>query len=176
MCAGDTAGLEHPLIGIIGIVGLLRTITIHFPAAERAAAERHEEYERCLESVVNGSAAYGIAPQVLGSVVRICMHPHIHARPSRVRDAFEFCRAPPLSSPMRPATWSRMPGSPHWGSSPDASGSRLTGTTRALPACRGAPLSSVPLVAASLQRFRCARAAAERTAPNHTEQGSFGCK
>jgi hypothetical protein len=37
---------------------------------------------------VNGPSAYGIAPQVLGSVVRICTHPRIHARPNLVQHAW----------------------------------------------------------------------------------------
>ena len=78
--------------------------------AFRADAERHEEYKGWLESVVNGPAAYGIAPQVLGSVVRICTHPRIHARPSRVRDAFEFCRVL-LEQPNATVV---TPGQRHW--------------------------------------------------------------
>ena len=78
--------------------------------AFRADAERHKEYRSWLESVVNGPAAYGIAPQVLGSVVRICTHPRIHARPSRVRDAFEFCRVI-LEQPNATVV---TPGQRHW--------------------------------------------------------------
>lgn len=59
---------------------------------------------------VNGPAAYGIAPQVLGSVVRICTHPRIHARPSRMRDAFEFCRVL-LEQPNATVV---APGQRHW--------------------------------------------------------------
>ena len=60
--------------------------------AYRADAERHGEYKAWLESVINGSAAYGVAPQVLSSVVHVCTHPRIFARPSSSRQAFEFCR------------------------------------------------------------------------------------
>ncbi len=78
--------------------------------AFRTDAERHDEYKDWLESVVNGPAAYGIAPQVLGGVVRICTHPRIHARPSRVRDAFEFCRVL-LEQPNATVV---APGPRHW--------------------------------------------------------------
>jgi toxin-antitoxin system PIN domain toxin len=60
--------------------------------AFRTDSENHEKYKEWLESVINGSAAYGIAPQVLASVVRICTHPRIFARPSALSDAFAFCR------------------------------------------------------------------------------------
>jgi len=60
--------------------------------AFRSDSERHADYKAWLESVINGPAAYGIAPQVLGSVVRICTHPRIFALPSSREDAFEYCR------------------------------------------------------------------------------------
>ena len=78
--------------------------------AFRADAVRHEEFKSWLESVVNGPAAYGISPQVLGSIVRICTHPRIYARPSRVRDAFEFCRTL-LEQPNATVV---TPGQRHW--------------------------------------------------------------
>jgi toxin-antitoxin system PIN domain toxin len=78
--------------------------------AFRVDAERHEEYKSWLESVVNGPATYGVAPQVLASVVRICTHPRIHAHPSRVRDAFEFCRVL-LEQPNATVV---TPGQRHW--------------------------------------------------------------
>jgi len=43
-----------------------------------------------LQSVVNGEAAFGMSPQVLGSVVRISTHPRIFARPSSLEDALAF--------------------------------------------------------------------------------------
>jgi len=60
--------------------------------AFRSDADQHADYKAWLESVINGSAAYGIAPQVLSSVVRICTHPRIFKRPSRISEVFEFCR------------------------------------------------------------------------------------
>lgn len=78
--------------------------------AFRSDADRHDEYRAWLESVVNGPAAYGIAPQVLGSVVRICTHPRVFLRPSRARDAFEFCRVL-LEQPNATVV---APGARHW--------------------------------------------------------------
>jgi uncharacterized protein len=78
--------------------------------AFRADSEDHERYKEWLESVINGSAAYGIAPQVLASLVRICTHPRIFARPSSQSDAFEFCRVL-LEQPNATVT---VPGDRHW--------------------------------------------------------------
>jgi toxin-antitoxin system PIN domain toxin len=61
--------------------------------AFRTDSEDHEQYKQWLESVINGPTAYGIAPQVLASVVRISTHPRIFARPSSRTDVFDFCRA-----------------------------------------------------------------------------------
>ena len=44
-----------------------------------------------LDSVVNGSAAYGMSPQVLASLIRISTHGRIYARPSRLDEAIAFC-------------------------------------------------------------------------------------
>ena len=60
--------------------------------AFRSDSEAHARYMEWLESVINGAAAYGMAPQVLASVVRICTDPRIFGRPSRLDHAFEFCR------------------------------------------------------------------------------------
>ena len=78
--------------------------------AFRSDAERHKEYKSWLESVINGPAAYGVSPQVLGSVVRICTHPQIFARPSALRDAFEFSRVV-LEQPNATVI---IPGERHW--------------------------------------------------------------
>lgn len=78
--------------------------------AFRSDSERHTEYKAWLESVINGPAAYGMAPQVLGSVVRICTHPRIFARPSSRENVFEFCRVL-LEQPHATVI---MPGERHW--------------------------------------------------------------
>jgi toxin-antitoxin system PIN domain toxin len=78
--------------------------------AFRADANRHEDYKRWLEAVVNGSAAYAIAPQVLASFVRICTHRRIFARPSALTDVLEFCRVL-LEQPNANVV---TPGERHW--------------------------------------------------------------
>jgi len=60
--------------------------------AFRSDADDHTEYKTWLEDVLNGSATFGIATQVLSSVVRICTHPRIFTRPSTAKDVFNFCR------------------------------------------------------------------------------------
>jgi toxin-antitoxin system PIN domain toxin len=78
--------------------------------AFRSDAENHPQYKAWLEDAVNGPSAYGVAPQVLGSMVRICTHPRIFARPSSREDAFEFCRAI-LEQPNATVI---TPGERHW--------------------------------------------------------------
>lgn len=78
--------------------------------AFRSDTEDHEQYKQWLEAVINGSAAYGISPQVLSSVVRICTHPRIFARPSSSRDAFQFCRV----LQEQPNATVVTPGERHW--------------------------------------------------------------
>jgi uncharacterized protein len=78
--------------------------------AFRADSDDHALYKGWLESVVNGPAAYGIAPQVLSSVVRICTHPRIFRRPSSPGEAFAFCRTL-LEQPNATIT---VPGARHW--------------------------------------------------------------
>ncbi len=54
-----------------------------------------EDHARCrswLEAVVNGPSAYGVSPQVLSSVVRVCTHPRVFARPDRTEEVLAFCR------------------------------------------------------------------------------------
>jgi toxin-antitoxin system PIN domain toxin len=78
--------------------------------AFRSDAENHLEHKSWLESVVNGSAAFGVSPQVLGAVVRVCTHPRIFTRPSSAADAFEFCRTL-LEQPNATVV---TPGDRHW--------------------------------------------------------------
>ena len=61
--------------------------------AFRSDANDHTKYKEWLESIINGPAAFGVAPQILASVLRICTHRRIFVRPSSARDAFAFCRA-----------------------------------------------------------------------------------
>jgi uncharacterized protein len=76
----------------------------------RRDSPRHAEYRRWLEEVINGDAAYGMAPQVLAAVVRISTHPRIYVQPSKLDEALEFCRT--LMSPDTCTVIS--PGERHW--------------------------------------------------------------
>lgn len=78
--------------------------------AFRSEAEQHEAYRAWLEDVVNGPSAYGIAPQVLAGVVRICTHPRIFKQPSTLDDVLEFCDV--LSE--QPNASLVSPGERHW--------------------------------------------------------------
>lgn len=78
--------------------------------AFRTDAQDHGDYKRWLEDVINGPSAYGIAPQVLSSVVRICTHPRIFVRPSKIEEAFAFCRVL-LEQPNASLI---TPGERHW--------------------------------------------------------------
>lgn len=78
--------------------------------AFRSDSERHAEYKEWLEDVVNGHAAYGIAPQTLTGVIRICTHRRIFARPSSLSDAIAFCR----SLLGQPNATVISPGERHW--------------------------------------------------------------
>lgn len=61
--------------------------------AFRSDSTDHSKYKKWLGDVVNGVAAFGIAPQVLSSVVRICTHPRIFKQPSDLKETLEFCTA-----------------------------------------------------------------------------------
>jgi uncharacterized protein len=78
--------------------------------AFRSDAENHSEHKSWLESVVNGPAVYGISPQVLSGVVRVCTHPRIFARPSSQNETFAFCR----TLLEQPCATVIMPGERHW--------------------------------------------------------------
>lgn len=78
--------------------------------AFRTDSQDHHRYKEWLESVINGPAAYGITPQVLASVVRICTHPGIFALPSSRSDTFAFCQVL-LEQPNATVT---APGDRHW--------------------------------------------------------------
>lgn len=78
--------------------------------AFRSDSVDHLKYKDWVESVLNGPAAYGVAPQVLSGVVRICTHPRVFHRPSSRTDAFSFC-ATLLEQPNATVT---VPGVRHW--------------------------------------------------------------
>ena len=78
--------------------------------AFRNDAPEHGRYHQWLESVVNGSEAYGISPQVLCSMVRISTHPRIYARPSKLEEALAFARL----LQEQPIATVIQPGERHW--------------------------------------------------------------
>lgn len=78
--------------------------------AFREDAKDHERYKSWLETVVNGPAAYGISPQVLASVVRICTHPRIFVRPDESGAVLDYCRLL-LEQPNATVI---TPGERHW--------------------------------------------------------------
>lgn len=78
--------------------------------AFRSDADNHKAYKDWLESIVNGPSAYGVSPQVLSSVVRICTHPKIFVGPSSTTDVFAFCR----TVAEQPNATIIVPGQRHW--------------------------------------------------------------
>jgi toxin-antitoxin system PIN domain toxin len=78
--------------------------------AFRRDSARHAEYRAWLQAVVDGPSAYGISPQVLAGVVRICTHPKIYRRPSPLAEALSFCEA--LLQPAHSTLI--QPGDRHW--------------------------------------------------------------
>lgn len=60
--------------------------------AFRSDSTPHAASLAWLDGVVNGDEAYGMAPQVLCSVVRIATHPRIFAIPSRLEEVLGFSR------------------------------------------------------------------------------------
>jgi toxin-antitoxin system PIN domain toxin len=60
--------------------------------AFRADSPLHRESRDWLHAVVNGPALYGMAPQVLASLVRISTHRRIYVQPSRLEEAITFSK------------------------------------------------------------------------------------
>ena len=78
--------------------------------AFRRDSARHQEYRAWLQAVVDGPNAYGVSPQVLASVLRICTHPKIYRQPSTLTDTLSFCEAL-----LEPAHSTLIhPGDRHW--------------------------------------------------------------
>jgi len=78
--------------------------------AFRVDSKDHARYKEWLEDVVNGPSAYGMSPQVLASVVRICSHPKIFAQPSDIDELLGYCSI--LVS--QPKVTLIVPGDRHW--------------------------------------------------------------
>jgi uncharacterized protein len=78
--------------------------------AFRTDSKDHVHYKTWLEDVINGPAAYGVSPQILASVVRICSHPRIFAQPSDIDELLEYCGVL-LGQPNATII---VPGDRHW--------------------------------------------------------------
>jgi uncharacterized protein len=70
----------------------------------------HAKYRGWLDATVNGPHAYGISPQVLSSVCRICTHPRIFAQPDPIADVLRYARTL-LEQPNATVI---VPGERHW--------------------------------------------------------------
>jgi len=78
--------------------------------AFRPDSKDHERYKSWLDDVVNGPGAFGVAPQALASMVRICTHRGVFAEPDSLGDVLAFCRAL-LELPNATVIF---PGERHW--------------------------------------------------------------
>ncbi|HKU88055.1 MAG TPA: type II toxin-antitoxin system VapC family toxin [Casimicrobiaceae bacterium] len=78
--------------------------------AFRSDSDHHEAYRSWLGRVINGPSAYGVSPQVLAAVVRVCTHPRIFKHPSTLDEALAFCKV--ISE--QPGASLIMPGERHW--------------------------------------------------------------
>ena len=78
--------------------------------AFRRDSARHAEYRAWLQAVVDGPNAYGVSPQVLAGVVRICTHPTIFRQTSSLAETLTFCEA--LLEPTHSTLI--QPGDRHW--------------------------------------------------------------
>jgi uncharacterized protein len=78
--------------------------------AFRSDSVRHDDYRTWLKDVMGGQSTYGVSPQVLAGVIRICTNPRIFAEPSPLERALAFCDdvlAPPQARVVQP-------GERHW--------------------------------------------------------------
>lgn len=78
--------------------------------AFRKESVDHARFQEWVENLINGDAAYGMAPQVLGAVVRVTTNPKIFARPSGLDEVLAFSNIL-LDQPHCVAV---QPGRRHW--------------------------------------------------------------
>lgn len=78
--------------------------------AFRADARDHVLCRKWLEKIINGESRYGVAPQVLSSVIRVSTHPRVFVNPSAIADAVQFCSLL-LEQPQSAVI---QPGAQHW--------------------------------------------------------------
>lgn len=79
--------------------------------AFRSDSSHHDICRQWLDGVVNGDSRFGVAPQVLSSVIRITTHPKIFVNPSPTAEAVRFCDTL-LAQPHGVIV---QPGERHWG-------------------------------------------------------------
>jgi toxin-antitoxin system PIN domain toxin len=78
--------------------------------AFRLDTSGHHTCRNWLDSVVNGDSRYGMAPQVLGGVIRITTHPKVFAAPSGLDEVIGFCDI----LMAQPHCVAIQPGERHW--------------------------------------------------------------
>lgn len=78
--------------------------------AFRKDSDRHEEYRSWLDSIVNGDSIFGLSPQVLASLIRICTNPRVYVRPSGLEETVRFCNVLLEKPPCKMVE----PGPRHW--------------------------------------------------------------
>ena len=78
--------------------------------AFRSDACDHRLCHRWLDKVVNGQSRFGLAPQVLSSVIRVTTHSKIFAQPSTLKEVLAFCDL----LLVQPNAVVIQPGPQHW--------------------------------------------------------------
>lgn len=78
--------------------------------AHRSDANRHAEYRRWLEELINGDAAFGISELALSGFLRVATHPRVFLDPSPLAAALEFVQ----KIRARPNCVVLPPGERHW--------------------------------------------------------------
>ena len=79
--------------------------------AFRRDAQRHGEYRDWLAAALANEQAFGISDFVLSTVVRVTTHPRIFVKPSKLKQALDFCEFL-LAQPNAVRV---TPGNRHWG-------------------------------------------------------------
>ncbi len=59
--------------------------------AFRGDSAEHIQYRRWLDSMINGESIYGMSPQILSSLIRICTNPRIYIQPSKLEESLHYC-------------------------------------------------------------------------------------
>jgi toxin-antitoxin system PIN domain toxin len=78
--------------------------------AHRGGTPEHERIGAWLQTVANGSAAFGLSALVLSGFLRIVTHPRVFATPTRLDTALAFV----ASLRARPNCVEVSPGPRHW--------------------------------------------------------------